>query len=70
MAPKSTMVREYRDRKEFERDANKLARDGWVVVSQSERTQRSGCGRILALGLFTLLFKPKPLIVVTYSRAA
>jgi len=68
MAPKTTMVREYDDRKAFEKDANKLARDGWSVVTQSERTQRSGCARLLMLGIFTPLFPPKPVLVVSYTR--
>lgn len=68
MAPKTTMVREYKDRKAFEKDANKLAKQGWAVVSQSEQTQRSGCGRLLMLGVFAAIWKPKPHIAVTYNR--
>ena len=65
----TTMVKEYDDRKAFDKAAQKLARDGWLVVSVTERTQRSGCMRILMLGgIGALVFKPKPTLVVTYSR--
>lgn len=69
MATKSTMVREYRDTGAMQKEANKLAGEGWNIVTQSEQTQRSGCGRILMLGPFALLFHPKPRIVVTYRKA-
>lgn len=68
MAPKTTMVREYRDTGAMQKEANKLAKDGWQIVTQSEQTQRSGCARILLIGPFALLFHPKPRIVVTYRQ--
>lgn len=70
MAPRSTMVREYASRKEFEKDANKLAKDGWAVVTQSEQTQRSGCARFLLIGPLALIFHPKSHIAVTYNRTS
>lgn len=63
-----TMVREYKSTKDFSKDAEKLARDGWYVSSQTERKPRAGCLRILTLGLFALIFHPKPILVVTYQR--
>ena len=63
--PIETKVKEYKDRAEFDKDAGKMSKDGWRVVSTTERTQRSGCVRILLLGF---LFPPKPHLVVTYQR--
>lgn len=60
-----TMIREYGSRDEFNDDARKLAKQGWRVTSQSERTQRSGCMRLLLIGL---IFPPKPHVVVSYER--
>lgn len=62
-------IREYKDAKEFDREARRMAKDGWEVQSQTERTQRPGCGRILLTGGFALVFPPKPTIVVTYRRS-
>jgi hypothetical protein len=62
-------IREYRDRAEFDREAKKLARDGWEVQTMTERSQRSGCVRILLTGGLALVFPPKPHLVVTYRRA-
>lgn len=66
----NVVVREYRDRKAFEKDAQRLSRDGWTVQSSTERTQRSGCRRIVLLGPLALIFHPNAHIVVTYQRAA
>jgi len=61
----SVQVKEYKGVEEFNKDATKMFKDGWEVQAQTERTQRSGCLRILMLGF---LFPPKPTIVVTYRR--
>ncbi len=68
MAPTNTMVKEYEDTREFNRDAQKLSGQGWQVVSQTERTQRPGCLRILLTGGLAVVRPPKPHIVVTYTR--
>lgn len=62
-------TREYKDAKEFDRAAKRMAKEGWVIQSHSERTQRAGCLRILLTGGFALVFPPKPTIVVTYRRS-
>lgn len=64
----ATTVRTYRSHRDFERDANKMAQDGWRVASTMDQQQRSGCMRWMTLGLFSLIWKPKSKIVVTYSR--
>lgn len=63
-----TMVRTYPNPDAYQRDARKLAGKGWSVSNTMERKPRAGCARILTLGLFTMLFPPKPEIVVTYVR--
>lgn len=66
---KNTIIREYRSRAEFERDAAKLAADGYSVLTVTESQQRAGCMRILTLGLFALVWKPKQKLLVTYQRS-
>lgn len=63
-----TMVRVYKSPDAYRREAEKLAKQGWVVSNTTERNPRAGCGRMIFLGLFALVFRPKPEIVVTYSR--
>lgn len=67
MAKKAAVqVRRYKDEKAYQKDAAKLARQGYEVASVVSEQPRSGCGRILAIGLFAAIFKPKPELVVTY----
>ena len=66
MSEKTILVRRYKTDPEYQKDANKLARDGYTVTSTTSEQPRSGCLRILTLGI---LFKPKPVLVVTYSQA-
>lgn len=67
MAPKPIVVKRYKDEREYQRDAQRMARKGYKVVSSTSEKPRAGCARILTLGIFTLLFPPKPEFVVTYS---
>lgn len=63
-----TIVRTYKSQGEFQNDAQRLARDGWTVSNTMERQPGTGCLRGCTLGLMALVWKPKPQIVVTYSR--
>ena len=66
-----TTVRTYKGQSEFERDAKRLAEQGWEVKTVTSQQPRSGCLRIIALGgIGALVFKPKPVVIVTYTRAA
>ena len=65
MSEKTILVRRYKTDPEYQKDANKLARQGYVVVNATSEQPRSGCMRILTLGI---LFKPKPQLVVTYQH--
>ena len=64
----SVQVKEYKNVEEFNKDAQRVFKEGWEVQSQTERTQRPGCMRILLTGGMALVFPPKPTIVVTYRR--
>ena len=59
-------VRRYRNEKEYQKDAGKMAAKGYEVQSVVSEQPRSGCGRILTIGIFAAIFKPKPELVVTY----
>jgi hypothetical protein len=63
------MVREYRSTKEYQKSAERLAKQGWTVQSVTERQPRAGCARILFLGLFAGIFRPKSILVVTFVRS-
>lgn len=67
MAESIVIVREYRSSQEYQKDAGRLAEQGYEVVSTADRPQRSGCMRLLLTGgLGFFLWKPKPVIAVTY----
>ena len=67
MAPPSILVKRYKTEKEYQNDAQKLAKKGYKVVTVLSEQPRAGCARILTLGFFAIMFKPKPELVVTYS---
>lgn len=64
----TVMVKRYRTEREYQRDAGRMAKRGYRVAHVVSETQRAGCMRIVTLGIFTLLFPPKPQFVVTYQR--
>ena len=69
--PKSPIVvKRYKSEKEYQRDAVKMQRQGYEVEHVVSEQPRSGCLRILSLGLFAAIFKPKPVLVVTYKLMA
>ena len=63
-----TMVREYGDRKAFERDAAKLSRGGWVVASAEEvAPQSGGVGRVaVVIATLGLAGRRKPKVIAVY----
>jgi hypothetical protein len=67
MASKPVIVKRYKDEKEYQKDAGKMTVKGYEVASVVSEQPRSGCGRFIALGgIGALVFKPKPVLVVTY----
>lgn len=66
---KAIVVKRYKGQRTYERDAAKMAERGYKVQSVASQQPRAGIGRIFLLGFFALLFKPKPVLVVTYELA-
>lgn len=63
---KQIIVKEYKNQKAYQKDAPKMATKGYEVASVIEQENRAGCMRWLTIGLFSLIFKPKPTLLVTY----
>lgn len=61
------VVKRYKDEREYQRDAGRMLKRGYRVAHVVSETQRSGCMRIVTLGIFTMLFPPKAQFVVTYQ---
>lgn len=51
---------------EFQRDAAKLARDGWMVAGQTDVQDKAGLGRMLAFGF--IFAHGKRRLTVTYQK--
>jgi len=69
--PQAIIVREYERNKDFEREARKLARKGYVVTSVVSKGQPSGLGRFIALGgIGAIAMRPGEHLVVTYTYQA
>lgn len=67
MSNKPIQVKRYRDEKQYQKDAAKMAAKGYEIQSVVSEQPRSGCGRFIALGgIGAIIFKPKPELVVTY----
>lgn len=67
---RDTETKVYRSTKDFQRDSERRSRDGWEIANSVTHNPRSGCMRIIMLGgIGALVFKPKPEITVTYSKA-
>jgi hypothetical protein len=60
--------REYKSQRKMRHGIAHMARHGWRVVATTEVQQRSGCLRILAIGIFAAIFKPKPHYLVTFAK--
>lgn len=68
--PKQIVVKRYKSERAYQRDALRMRRRGYEVVDVTSEQPRSGCLRILSLGLIAAIYKPKPVLVVTYRLAA
>ncbi len=66
----SVTVRTYRSAKEYQADLGRMVAQGWSVSNSVQNQPRTGCMRIIMLGgIGALIWKPKPEIIVTYTRA-
>lgn len=59
---------EYKNRRQMRHGVAHMARHGWRVVATTEIQQRAGCLRILAIGIFAAIFKPKPHYLVMFAK--
>lgn len=64
----NVIVHQYEDHEQFQATAAVMSERGWKVQSVTESRPRPGCLRIATLWWFSLLFPPKPRLVVTYVR--
>lgn len=62
------ITRTYTSDKAMRKDMEQMQRAGYRVVSQDSHQPRAGLGRIILLGFFSLLFKPKMRFTVVYER--
>ena len=61
-------VKTYENAKEFDRDAKRMSKGGWQVVQVTNQQPRPGIlWQDCSIG-DTGVFKPKPVLVVTYQR--
>lgn len=64
---KSIVVRTYKSSRSYERDARRMAGRGYKIQSVTSQTRNPGFMRFITLGLFALVFKPRPILVATYE---
>lgn len=64
----SLQVKTYTKPQQYQRDAGRMSKKGWTVVSTQEHAPRTGVGRWLLIGPLALIFRPKHKIVVTYQH--
>ena len=57
---KSIIVKRYKSQAAYQRDAGRMLAKGYAVLGVTSEQPRAGCLRILTLGIFAWLFKPKP----------
>ena len=53
----------------FQREAAQAAGFGYSPISQSWGEGRPGIGRVVMIGFYSMVFKPKGYLTVTYGRA-
>lgn len=66
MKKSAIVVKKYKDERVFQIDSRRMLSKGYEVQTVTSEQPRSGCGRILLIGIFAAIFKPKPVIIVTY----
>lgn len=62
-----TMVKVYKDPKDFQKESQKLSKDGWSVKDSVDHQPRAGFVRTMS-GLGLLGSRPKAEMVITYVR--
>lgn len=67
MKKKPIVVKRYKKDIEYQKDCAKMIARGYEVSNVLTQQPRAGFGRILLIGFFALMFKPQPVIIVTYK---
>ena len=63
------VIKRYKNEREYQLDALEQSEQGYFVRAVTSEQPRSGCMRIILTGgLGALIWKPKPQLVVTYTR--
>ncbi len=65
--PVGSRVKTYGSTKEFQRDQNRMAKQGWVVQNTTSHQPRRSIGGLLFVP-FAMFRPPKPQIIVTYQK--
>lgn len=65
---KAIVVKRYKKRKEYERDATRMLRKGYETQSVVSEQPSNSVKRLMLLGALAVLKKPKPVLVVTYRK--
>lgn len=64
------MIKQYRSTGAYQADQAAMTARGYRVASVASQQPRSGCLRIVLLGgIGALVWKPKPILIVTYEVA-
>lgn len=63
---KDYVVKRYKSQAAYQRDARCMLARGYTVLNVTSEQPRAGCLRLITLGIFTLLWPPKPVLVVSY----
>jgi hypothetical protein len=66
MGKSEIIVQRYENEREYQKDAKRMLSKGYEIQSVISEQPRPGVGRILLIGVFAGVFKPKPVLVVTY----
>lgn len=70
MGKSAIVVKRYSNEREYQKDAKNMLSKGYEVQSVISEQPRSGCARIILIGIFAAIFKPKPVLVVTYRLSS
>ena len=67
---KKIIVKNYKTESIYQKDAERMIKKGYEVINVTSKQPRRGwfflIFALLTFGLLLLLFKPKPVLVVTY----
>lgn len=61
-------VRTYKSTADYEQDSRRMAGLGYIWDAPVSQQPRAGIGRVAVLGFGAAVFKPKPVLIVTYRK--